>query len=180
MNYNRIREIFMRTKIFGSLIVLTLILFSSQGFCDNFEVRRGVIKLGNGITTGMTLNQVKEKFASQKNTKIELFKKSRKLSAYRKINTSTFYFFSECSGKLIYRVILLDQKKYKKTKTYFENICGDPHKDRGKKFYRKGDLGIKFMPYGDDNIINMWQGSIKLWNNFIRNCESSFQLFPEW
>ena len=157
----------MLKRLFSVLIMVIVFgfIFSSVSFAE--------IKLGNGIVTGMTISQVKESV----DFKLSLYKHSRKLKVYQKEVTGTFYVLSECTGKLMYR---LRMHKKQTTEKIEKNVASKFRKIKGKRFYRsEKDLGIKFHPYGKNNIFTIWVGSISRWNNFVRNCNSSMNLFPE-
>ncbi|MFW6242757.1 MAG: hypothetical protein ACOC2W_01205 [bacterium] len=135
------------------------------------------VDIGDGIKTGMTLNEVDDKFD------LEHFKTSRGLASYHKSGTGTYYFFNKNNKKLIYKLVVIHDKKWDKIENMLNKKCGDPviKKDsKGNKvyFFADGDTGFKMSKNEMfDDAWQLWYGSISMWDDLAKN--NGMNKFPE-
>ncbi|MFW6101673.1 MAG: hypothetical protein ACOC90_09830 [Bacteroidota bacterium] len=157
-------------KCFTLLVMILVMFFLASGV--SFAV-----DLGDDIKTGMSIEEVKEKF------ELDHFKTDKGMTSYKKVDTGTYYFFNKENKKLLYKLVVMADKKWDEIESMLEKKCGDPVVRKDKKgnkvyFFADGDTGFK-MSKNDmfDDAWQLWYGSISLWDDLAE--DQGMNKFPE-
>lgn len=151
-----------------SLLSLVYLLAIFSLFATNVYA----VDLGYGIKTGMSYDQVAKKI------ELEHFKNQKGLDAYHRLDSGSYYFFSDQNEKLIYKLSFQPNDKWDSTMKVLKDLCGDYTKARDHYFFSNGDSGFKmFKLEAQEGYWQLWFGSVSLWNKHARKY--SMNPFPK-
>lgn len=160
---------FKKSLMFMITVLVTFFLAAGVSFA---------VDLGDDVETGMYLSEVEDIF------ELNHYKTARGMVSYNREGTGTFYFFDKETEELIYKLVVMSDKKWDKIKSMLERKCGEPVVEKDSQgnniyFFADGDTGFK-MSKNDtlaDDTWQLWYGSISMWNEVAK--ENGMNEFPK-
>lgn len=157
----------MLKKINFKLIFILIVIIAIIKFI-NFNSNK--IDIGAGLNTGMTKIEVENKIGDNELVK---FKNKEGIVFFHWKNTETFLAFTK-NNILIYKLVIFKTSYRNSIINYFlkKGYDGPINVKEGQNnilvFKKENSIGVKIKESAKNNTIQVWIGSIKLWNDHTK------------
>lgn len=145
-------------KLFGMMVFL-IVLFVGVG-CFAMQLTNN-----KDVYTGMSYEKVAEEL------NLEHFKTDRNLAMYHRVDSAAYYVFNAGTDQLMYKLVIYKAEKFNEMLNRLTDAFGEPVKLKNENnsytyFFKKShEKGYK-LSYVSDKHLQLWYGSIPLWNDF--------------
>jgi len=170
----------MSKRLFKLLMVSVLVVFLAGLFRP---VSAEGIALGNGVTTGMSMDQVEKALSDTENSELKRWEGALfGLKACSQKGTGNLFFFSADTGELLYKIMHLNKNILSRLKKALEKGYGSPVIKKNSDgepelYYIKGEEVYRIEPEYTSKAFRLLHGDRSLFNEVAE--ENGLKKWPE-